>query len=105
LIARLIALLLLGASGLACAAILDPTQPPAGQLPGASEAKSEPLVLQAVMRGIQGPRAVINGAMLKVGGQVADAKVIAIYPYSVLIERQGQRQLLRLTESVLQPSR
>jgi thiol:disulfide interchange protein DsbD len=36
---------------------------------------------------------------------LADARVLAIHAHSVLIERQGQRVLLRLAEPVLQPSR
>lgn len=83
----------------------DPTQPPQNLLPAATASDSVPLVLQSVVRSAKGSRAVIAGQTLGVGDSVADARVLAIYAHSVLIERQGQRQLLRLAEPVMQPSR
>ena len=61
--------------------------------------------LQSVLRTAQGSRAVIDGQSLQVGEEYAGIRVLAIYPQAVLIERREQRQLLRLAEPVLQPSR
>jgi len=104
----LLAALLLVCSGLAGAA-LDPTQPPANLSPGNGGAATDnavaPLVLQAVLKDAHGRRAMIGGQVLRVGDQYAGARVLSIYAQSVLIERQNVRQLLRLAEPVIQPSR
>jgi MSHA biogenesis protein MshK len=84
---------------------VDPTQPPRDLLPVAVASGDSPLILQAIVRGAQGSRAVIGGQNLRVGERYADARVLAIHAQSVLIERQGQQQLLRLAEPVMQPSR
>ncbi|MBU1284018.1 MAG: Type II secretory pathway component [Gammaproteobacteria bacterium] len=85
---------------------IDPTQPPSELLPAAVAASgSSPLVLQAIVRSAQGSRAIIAGQSVRVGERYADARVLAIHAQSVLIERQGQQQLLRLVEPVMQPSR
>lgn len=91
--------------GVAQAAV-DPTQPPADLQP-ASAAAGAPaaLSLQAILRGAQGSRAVIDGQSLRVGEQHAGLRVLAIHPHSVLIERQGRQELLRLVEPVAKPSR
>jgi len=98
---------LLLVSGLACAQGIDPTQPPANLLPAEGDAApSESLpTLQSVLRTAKGSRAVIDGQSLKVGDEYAGTRVLAISPQAVLIERREQRQLLRLAEPVLQPSR
>lgn len=87
-------------------AAVDPTQPPADLRP-ASGAAAAPaaLNLQAILRGAQGSRAVIDGRTLRVGESHAGLRVLAIHAHSVLIERQGQQQLLRLAEPVVKPSR
>jgi len=104
----LLAALLLVCSGLAGAA-LDPTQPPANLSSANGGAASDnavaPLVLQAVLSDAQGRRAMIGGEVLRVGDQHAGARVLSIHAQSVLIERQSVRQLLRLAEPVMQPSR
>ncbi len=89
------------------AVAIDPTQPPANLLPAASTGDTAPaaLVLQSILRGAQGSRAVISGEALRVGDERAGARVLAIYPQAVLIERQGQRELLRLAEPVMKTSR
>lgn len=101
---RFLMLGLLLCSGLAAAA-LDPTQPPVGLLPASAGQVQAPLVLQAIVRGAQGSRAVIDGVSLRVGDAHAGFRVLAIHPQAVQIERQGQRELLRLAEPVMQPSR
>ena len=86
---------------------VDPTLPPVDLRPTA-EAGSEAaatLQLQAVLRGAKGTRAIISGRSVQVGDQFNDAKVVAIYPHAVLLERQGQQELLRLVEPILKPSR
>lgn len=86
------------------AARQDPTLPPAGQSAPAAEAVTS-LRLQAIVRGGKGQRAVINGQSLAVGDVLGDARLKAIHSRAVLIERQGEQQLLRLAEPVIQPSR
>lgn len=97
--------LLLSSAALADNVGIDPTQPPRELLPAATASGDSPLILQAIVRGAQGSRAVIGGQSLRVGERYADARVLAIHAQSVLIERQGQQQLLRLAEPVMQPSR
>jgi MSHA biogenesis protein MshK len=97
--------LLLSGAAFAANPGIDPTLPPSNFLPATKAAENSPLVLQAIVRGAQGSRAVIAGHSLRVGDTHADARVLAIYAQSVLIERQGQQQLLRLAEPVMQPSR
>lgn len=88
------------------AAPIDPTRPPESlRGPSAEVSGAAPLQLQAIVRGGQSHRALIDGMSLRVGEEQGGLRVLAIYPHSVLIERQGQRQLLRLAEPVLQPSR
>lgn len=86
-------------------AAVDPTQPPADLRPTQGQAVAVRPVLQAILRSDHGSRAVIGGHSLRVGDQQGGLRVVAIYPTSVLIERQGQRVLLRLAAPVLKPSR
>lgn len=95
--------LLLGCAG--AHATVDPTRPPADLLPVAGTAAPAALQLQAILRGAQGSRAVIDGQTLRVGQEHGGVRVLAIQPHAVLIERQGQRELLRLVEPVIKPSR
>ncbi len=88
------------------ASALDPTLPPAS--PSATHIASDAgatLRLQAILRLPQGARAVINGQSLKAGEQLADARVLAIDPHSVLIEREGKREELRLSAPIFNTSR
>ena len=88
-------------------AALDPTQPPLNAQVGASAdgEKAQSLVLQAIVRGAGQTRAVINGRSLRVGDDLSGVRVKAIYPHAVLIERNGQQELLRLVEPITKPSR
>lgn len=96
--------LLLGSLG--AQAAVDPTQPPAELRPATSNASVlGALKLQAIVRGAQGSRAVIDGQTLRVGESRGGLRLLAIYAQSVLIERQGQQQLLRLAQPVVKPSR
>ena len=89
----------------ASAHALDPTRPPAAFVTAAVERQApETLHLQVIFRGAQSARAVLNGQSLRVGETLADARVLAINTNSVLIERDGQRQLLRLVAPIVTPS-
>ncbi|WP_068827415.1 hypothetical protein [Pseudomonas sp. BMS12] len=92
-------------ASLGAQAAVDPTQPPADLRPASSAAAPAALNLQAILRGAQGSRAVIDGRTLRVGDSHAGLRVLAIHAHSVLIERQGRQQLLRLAEPVVKPSR
>ncbi len=98
-------MLLIGFCGFANAA-LDPTQPAPSAVTSATTGTVEAaLVLQSIVRGGRQSQVVINGQSLQVGDEVGGAKLLAIYPNSVVLERQGQQQVLRLAEPILKPSR
>ncbi|PNF82743.1 Type II secretory pathway component [Stutzerimonas stutzeri] len=90
----------------ASAFALDPTRPPAALIQATAEHKAPAAAmhLQGIFRGADGARAVLNGQSLRVGQRLADARVLAINTNSVLIERDGQQQLLRLVAPVITPS-
>lgn len=97
--------LLVGLCGSANAA-LDPTQPaPSSATAAAGGTPPATLVLQSIVRGGRQSQAVINGQALHVGDELGGAKLRAIYSHSVVLERQGQQQVLRLVEPILKPSR
>lgn len=99
-------LLLCVALPLLAGAAVDPTQPPAvlaGDASSSLEAGPSPL-LQAILRGPAGHRAVIGGQSLAVGEQQGDLRVLAIRTRSVLVEHQGQRRELYLIHPILTPS-
>jgi MSHA biogenesis protein MshK len=85
---------------------LDPTQPPADRVLGAVPAEATiALRLQAILRSGDRTSAVVDGKTLKVGDRLGEARILAIRPHSVLIDRQGQQQELRLSTSIIQTSR
>lgn len=89
-------------------AAVDPTLPPLAPLlveRAAGQPSVAPLQLQAILRGPAGSSAVIDGQRLRVGQQQGDLRVIAIRARSVEIERQGQRQVLTLSQPILVPRR
>ncbi len=90
-------------------AAVDPTLPPTdlrSSTPTSSPGVLGALKLQAILRGgTQGNRAVIDGQTLRVGDSHGRLRVLAIHAQSVLIERQGQQQLLRLAQPIVKPSR
>lgn len=98
-------LLLLGcALPLLAGATSDPTLPPAAFDAAQQAAETPPPPLQAILRGPHGARAVIGGQSLRVGERQGELRVLAIRAHSVLIERLGQRQELRLAQPILRPS-
>lgn len=99
-------LALLCAAAASRAELRDPTAPPAGlQGPAVDEAAAAPLVLQGVVRNGPHPLALINGRRVHPGDRIDGAQLLSIRADAVLIERQGQRQWLRLAPSILKPSR
>lgn len=84
---------------------LDPTQPPAGRAASDVPEVVATLQLQAILRGPEGASAVINGQNLKVGDRLGDARILAVRPHSVVIDRQGTQQELRLSAPIIQTSR
>ncbi|MFK4025368.1 Type II secretory pathway component [Stutzerimonas balearica] len=102
---RILCLLLACFTGDALA--IDPTLPstdPQRVESGAAPA-GEALRLQAILRLPGAPRAVVNGRSLKIGERLGDARVLNIYSNSVLIERGGRRETLRLAVPVATPSK
>ena len=102
---RWLSLFLLLASG-PLAAALDPTRPDAA--PPAATAASDAvqvLRLQGILRGPAGSSAIIDGHRLRAGEQAGDLRVLEIRARSVLVERQGSRQVLTLTPPMLSPRR
>ena len=87
-------------------AALDPTQPPATMRAEARTDSAQPaLVLQAIMRSNGQAHAVISGQQVKVGDDLGGARLRAIYAHSVVLERQGQQEVLRLVEPIMKLSR
>lgn len=94
------------ATPLLALAAVDPTLPPAAlAAPAALGAEASPApLLQAILRGPAGARVVIGGRSLRVGERQGDLRVLAIRTRSVVIERQGQRSELHLSQPILTPS-
>ncbi|WP_241787108.1 Type II secretory pathway component [Stutzerimonas stutzeri] len=85
---------------------MDPTQPPAGRVVSDDVTQAPvDLHLQAILRGPERASAVINGQNLKVGERLGDMRVLAVRWHSVVIERQGRQQELRLSAPIIQTSR
>jgi hypothetical protein len=101
-------LLLLGCLlALPAAAALDPTLPPptlAAPAAQGHDAAAPAPMLQAILRGPAGARAVIGGRSLRVGERLGELRLLAIRARSVLIERQGQRDELYLSQPILTPA-
>lgn len=83
----------------------DPTRPYRGFVTPSTD-QSDPavsavernsaLTLQSVVTGPQVRYAFINGHRVEVGGSVDRARVVAIQPHEVIVDVQGQIQVLRL---------
>lgn len=86
----------------------DPTLPPAGtashgQPVAAGSAPAALPRLQAILRGPQGTYAMLDGQRLRAGERQGDLRLLAIRARSVVIERQGQRSELFLSQPILTP--
>ena len=104
----------LALGGAACATgITDPTQPPAGYgvSQRAGEARSEdatstpePVRLQMVAHDGSTRLAVVNGQRVRPGDEITldgkSVKVVAIRDDSIVLDRDGQRQMVELTPHV-----
>lgn len=86
-------------------AALDPTQAPATLSEAHTDSAQPALVLQAIMRSNGQAHAVISGQQVKVGDDLGGARLRAIYAHSVVLERQGQQEVLRLVEPIMKLSR
>ena len=103
-----------GLSAAASAAdIVDPTQPPPGygafQRPGdpqsaASIPAPEPVHLQMIARDGSARMAIVNGYRVRAGDAMTldgkSVKVVSIQDDSIVLEREGRRQILELTPRV-----
>lgn len=91
----------------ASAYAIDPTQPPAGRVSAAAAVGESAAVLrlQAIMVTSQSAHVVINGKRLKVGDRIGEVRILAIRPHSILIDREGKREELRLSAPIIQTSR
>jgi len=90
----------------ASAYAIDPTRPPAGRVnTDATSESAAVLRLQAIMVTSQSAHVVINGKRLKVGDRIGEVRILAIRPHSILIDREGKREELRLSAPIIQTSR
>lgn len=83
----------------------DPTRPPGYRMAGDRQ-KSEPdqsdrLQLSGIISGPGGNSAVINGRRLRPGSSIAGARVLAVTPKSVKIERNGNRFTMQLLPTLV----
>ena len=88
------------------AADRDPTRPIAYKAPAKASEQSG-LKLQSLLISKQRRQATINGKQVEEGDRIAGAKIIAIGPHGVTVERAGKRQQLKLHTTVVKraPSR
>ncbi len=85
---------------------IDPTRPPAGRVSADVVGESAAVLrLQAIMVTSQSAHVVINGKRLKVGDRIGEVRILAIRPHSILIDREGKREELRLSAPIIQTSR
>jgi len=84
---------------------IDPTRPPAGRVNADAASESTAVLrLQAIMVTPKNAHVVINGKRLKVGDRLGDIRILAIRPHSILIDRQGKREELRLSAPIIHTS-
>lgn len=80
----------------------DPTRPYHGSSPviergeAAPIVQNSPLKLQSVVSGPQKRYAFISGKRVEIGGMVDRARVVSIRPYEVVVDVQGEMQVLRM---------
>ena len=83
-------------------ALPDPTRPYHGASPviergePASTVQNSPLKLQSIVSGPQTRYAFISGKRVEIGGMVDRARVVSIRPYEVVVDVQGEMQVLRM---------
>lgn len=99
--------ILYGCSLLFCAVALagDPTAPAPGWFAeggtSGAQAAVAPIQLQLIKKTDQGWLALVNGQLLRKGQQAAGFKVLDISANQVIIEKNGQKQTLRLLNTAI----
>lgn len=91
----------LGCCALASAqALRDPTRPPeASASPGAAES-APPARLQSVLISPGRRSAIIDGALVPLGGNVGGAKLVAVRETEVVLRKDGETEILKLYPAV-----
>lgn len=80
----------------------DPTRPYYGSNPlvergeAAVVQQSSPLQLQSVVSGPQSRYAFVSGKRVEIGDMIDRARVVSIRPYEVVVDVQGELQVLRI---------
>ena len=75
----------------------DPTRPPnAGGAPGQGDADTSPTVLQSVLISPGRKLAVINGAVVPLGGKVGEATLAGISETQVVLKYSDRTEVIKL---------
>lgn len=95
------------AAGVSCPAwsqvLTDPTRPPSGLGSGEVEAPAvtgSALTLQSVMISPTLKAAIINGEMVKLGGQIGSARLVKVTESEVVLKEGDETQVLKLYPGV-----
>jgi MSHA biogenesis protein MshK len=91
----MLVLALATASGAFAQVLQDPTRPPSAS-PSVQDTKSESSRLQSVLISPGRKLAVIDGRTVTLGERVGDARVVAIAPAQVILQRGAEYQTLKL---------
>jgi MSHA biogenesis protein MshK len=96
----LTALLLLSTStGLQAQALIDPTRP--SNAVAAEHLDTVPSQqLQSILIAAGRRVAVVNGEVVRVGGQLGDATVVKIEPTAITLRRGGETEILRMYSGI-----
>lgn len=81
-------------------ALVDPTRPPNAPAPGEPEGAPGGTQLQSVLISPGRRLAVINGAMVPLGGMVGEAKVVKITETEVVLQKGDETEVLKLFPGV-----
>ena len=90
----MLVLALAAASSAFAQALSDPTRPPS--FSPSENTRNEASRLQSVLISPERKLAVIDGRTVTLGERVGDAKVVAIAPAQVILQRGGEYQTLKL---------
>ncbi len=85
----------------------DPTRPPGHRLvlPGGKKAATDRFSLSSVRISPTRRLAIVNDRSVESGDMVNGAKVVAIYPSSVKLKKQGKIFTVRLISQIMKKSR
>ena len=97
----LTAVLLAAAASAHAQTLIDPTRPPSAPI-GSADALEETtgMQLQGILFSSGRKVAVINGAMVPLGGMVGEAKLVRISETQVVLKKGDETEVLRLYPSV-----